>query len=77
MVDGIFNHVIWFVEIPSVGLPYGLIITRLLATFKIDTMNEKEESNNHRVSYTALREIEVLVKHGEIHEDSEGEEEEP
>lgn len=69
-VEGIFNHVIWCKEIPSTGLPYGPIITRLLATFNIDTMDEAKYSTYHRITYTALRQIKVLVKHGEIQEDS-------
>lgn len=39
-VEGILNHIIQCKKIPFAGLPYGPIITRLLATFKVYTMEE-------------------------------------
>lgn len=42
-------------ETPSARIPYGPIITKLLATFIIDTMEETEDSTNHRIADTSLK----------------------
>lgn len=58
-------------EIPTnwVELTYGLMITQLLTTINIDTMDETEDSTNHRITYNALKEIRAQIKHGKIEED--------
>lgn len=61
-------------EILSVRLTYGPIITKLLVTHNIDTIDKTEDFAHHMI--TALRQIKVLVEHGKIQEDSTFKEEE-
>lgn len=61
-------------EILSVRLTYGKIITKLLVTLNIDTIDETKDFANHMI--IALRQIKVLAKHGKIQEDSTFKEEE-
>lgn len=69
-VDGMFNHMIRK-EISYVGLSYGPIITKLLANFNIDTMEEVEDLEKpYDLTYTSLKEIRVPINHREIEEDS-------
>lgn len=51
-------------------LPYGAMITKLLVTFNFDTMGESIDSSNHKINYTTLRYMKVLIKHGELRDDS-------
>lgn len=44
-------------EIQAVGLPYGQLITKLLASFNFDIMDEIKDSTNHMITYIALKQI--------------------
>lgn len=61
-VEVIFNHMILSKENQSASLPYGEIITKLLETFNVSTMNEVVNWTNHKITYNGLREIKILVK---------------
>lgn len=56
-------------ENQTTWLSYVAMITKLLATFNIDTMDEDVDSTNHRITYIAPRDIKVLVKHGVLQND--------
>lgn len=62
-------------ENQSTRLPYGEIITKLITTFNIDTMDKVVDSSNNRIKYAALREMKVHIKHGELRVDPVVEEE--
>lgn len=65
-VEGIFQYIIRSKEKQSVGLPYEAMITKLLAIFNIDTMDETIDSTNQQINYTSLREKKVHIKYGEL-----------
>lgn len=46
------------------------MITKLLGTFNIDNMRETIDSANNGIGYTSLRNREVLIKYGELKNDS-------
>lgn len=41
------------------------MIIKLLRTFNVDTIREIIGSSNNGINYTVLREMKVLIKHGE------------
>lgn len=67
---------IWCKENSYAWLPYGQLITKLLATFNVDTIDEVEDPINHMITYNYLKGTRVHIKHKEIEEDSSFNEEE-
>lgn len=65
-VEGMINHMIWCKEIPSVGLPYEPIITRLIAIFNIDTMEKNTQEGGgvytQKLNSLLNQQVEILNK---------------
>lgn len=62
-------------ENQSTKFPYGAMVTKLLETLNIDTMDEAIDSSNHMITYSFLKMMKVHIKHEKLRDDPVFEEE--